>query len=265
VPNSEQKDFPGNIECKNPVKYTDHKFYGLRNLRSILNGIAFRGGANNVYNYIFGPRENENPLPEIALKNLCIQGFSKAVYLYSKNFEGPYRVSCKTEDNQSNTLEYIRLRPEKAFNEEEPDLNDLEALIKMTYEKITTNASHAKPIYLHCYNGWHASGRAAALLLEQFCDADPSVAISYWIANARQSYSDAYRVIWRQLLIFDKLKNTAPFNKYKIDAVTKSRICPDFSNYSKLAQKDTKIQEFFEDESNENWTFLKFINSIFNF
>jgi hypothetical protein len=240
-----QKTYAGNIKKKTSCKNQDHKFYGVRNLRSVLNGVAFRGGANNVYNSEFGVRENENPLPEIALKNLCIQGFSNAVYLYSKNFKGPYQVTCKTQKNESNTLHYLRLQPEKAF-QAKANAEDLETLIKLNYEQIVSVENNQHPVYVHCYNGWHASGRAAALLLQQFCDADPATAISYWIENAHGSYQEAYKAIWKQILSFDQLKNKSPFNEYKIDSKLKEKVCPDLKNYKELAEKNDEIKSFLE-------------------
>lgn len=240
-----QQTYAGKIKKKTSCSNHDHKFYGLRNLRSVLNGVAFRGGANNVYNNEFGVKENENPLPEIALKNLCIQGFSNAIYLYTKNFNGPLQVTCKNQKNETNTLHYLRLQPEKAF-QPKANTEDLETLIKLNYEQIVSSESNQHPVYVHCYNGWHASGRAAAFLLQQFCDADPATAISYWSENAHGSYQDAYKAIWKQIVIFDQLKNKSPFNEYKIEDKFKAKVCPDLKNYKELAEKNDEIKSFLE-------------------
>ncbi|HEY8271601.1 MAG TPA: hypothetical protein VIG33_11990 [Pseudobdellovibrionaceae bacterium] len=238
-----QQTYAGKIIKKSACSNKDHKFYGVRNLKSVLNGLVFRGGANNVYNHEFGFKENENPLPEIALKNLCIRGFSNAVYLYSKNFKGPSMVNCKTQANENNTLHYIRLQPERAF-QTKSQTEDLETLIKLTHEQIMNAENKQRPIYVHCYNGWHASGRAAAFLLQQFCNADPATALSYWIENAHNSYEAPYRAIWKQIVKFDQLKNSAPFSHYKIDDRLKEKVCPDLKNYSELAQKNNEVKTF---------------------
>ena len=75
------------VECLNQ-KITDNfgngydSLYGTRNMRTILFGVAYRGGANNFY-HKESKRENQNPLPEDGLNNLLNQGFSASVYLYA--------------------------------------------------------------------------------------------------------------------------------------------------------------------------------------
>jgi hypothetical protein len=59
--------------------------YGTRNFRSVLNGVYYRGGANNYYHKT-NKRDNMNPLPTDGLQNLCEEGFSTALYLYSANY-----------------------------------------------------------------------------------------------------------------------------------------------------------------------------------
>ena len=56
--------------------------YGTRNLRPILHGVAYRGGANNYYHKT-NKRKNNNPLPKDGLQNLCTEGFS--FYLLIQN------------------------------------------------------------------------------------------------------------------------------------------------------------------------------------
>lgn len=60
--------------------------YGVRNFRAVLNGVYYRGGANNAY-HRSDKRGNQNPLPEDGLLNLCTEGFATAIYLYAANFE----------------------------------------------------------------------------------------------------------------------------------------------------------------------------------
>ena len=72
------------------VKVTDNwgnqfeDLYGTRNMRPVLHGVAYRGGANNYY-HKRNKRKNQNPLPSDGLLNLCQEGFSGAVYLYQQN------------------------------------------------------------------------------------------------------------------------------------------------------------------------------------
>lgn len=48
--------------------------YGTRNVRAVLNGVYYRGGANNYYNKHL-KRKNSNPLPDEGLLHLCEEGF----------------------------------------------------------------------------------------------------------------------------------------------------------------------------------------------
>ena len=79
--------------------------YGTRNMRTILYGVAYRGGANNFYHKT-NKRDNHNPLPEDGLANLCRQGFSTAVYLYGTNFSQAKRLYIA--DNKQDTLKYMQ-------------------------------------------------------------------------------------------------------------------------------------------------------------
>jgi len=78
------------VSCLNE-KITDNhgegfeSLYGTRNLRPILHGVAYRGGANNYYHRI-NPRSNVNPMPQDGIINIYREGFSQAVYLYILNF-----------------------------------------------------------------------------------------------------------------------------------------------------------------------------------
>ena len=75
------------VECANQKIVDNHGngnelLYGTRNMRPILHGIAYRGGANNVYN-IYEKRDNHNPLTKDAVGVLAYEGFSTAIYLYA--------------------------------------------------------------------------------------------------------------------------------------------------------------------------------------
>lgn len=83
--------------------------YGTRNFRMVLRGIYYRGGANNTYNKIL-VRDNMNPLQDQALANLCENGFSEALYLYSENYKtAPPTTNCKTLQNENHTLAYNQM------------------------------------------------------------------------------------------------------------------------------------------------------------
>ncbi len=193
-------------------KITDNRgngneaFYGTRNMRVILHGVAYRGGANNVYNKN-KKRDNQNPLPDEGLKNLCVNGFDFAVYLYSKNFkDAPKEMRAKVNDNE---LHYVQ---NSLSNDK-----DVAKMLKMVYENI--NEPNAGPIYLHCWNGWHQSGLSAALILRQFCGVSGEAAANYWEKNA-DGAGKGYDHIKNRIRKFEPLK------EYKISADIQKEICP---------------------------------------
>ena len=152
------------IETDLMYKITDNKgdgfdsLYGTRNMRPILHGVAYRGGANNYYHKT-DKRDNHNPIPLDGMHGLCQEGFSKGIYLYRENFEeSALGDTCNCIDSTLNKFEY-----------EQKDYYDsvhVYDMLKSTYESATDTA--VGPIYLHCWNGWHASGFIAAVILKQF-------------------------------------------------------------------------------------------------
>lgn len=198
-----------NVQCVDD-KITDNKgngfdsLYGTRNMRTILFGIAYRGGANNYYHKI-NKRENQNPLPIDGLENLCKEGFSGAVYLYAKNFAS----SAKEISVGNNKLEYKQI---SGNNSEE-----MKQIIEMVYEVITQRRKG--PIYFHCWNGWHQSGYVAAAILKQFCGYSDEQALDYWVRNT-DGASRGYEQIKKRIVEFK------PFSEYEISKELQPVICP---------------------------------------
>lgn len=178
--------------------------YGTRNMRTILFGIAYRGGANNFY-HKHNKRDNQNPLPDDGLLNLCQEGFSDAVYLYSKNFStAPKQISCG-----ENTLHYWQI----SGNSRE----ESKKIIEMVYEVITRKRKG--PIYFHCWNGWHQSGYIGAIILKQFCGYTDEQALNYWILNTDGAHKGHDRVK-QQVLEFKTL------DEFTISKDLQEKICP---------------------------------------
>jgi len=178
--------------------------YGTRNMKTILYGIAYRGGANNYYHKT-DKRDNHNPLPEDGLDNLAEEGFSSAVYLYSKNFSKSKHEVISNGD----TLKYYQMSG-----------NDRKSMYKIL-SLVAGIISEPKqgPIYLHCWNGWHQSGYVAAAILMQFCDFTNEMALDYWIENtdgASKGYDN----------VKDRIREFVPFEDLKIDDKLKEEICP---------------------------------------
>lgn len=180
--------------------------YGTRNMRTILYGIAYRGGANNFYHRSC-KRDNHNPLPEDGLMNLTQEGFSNAVYLYSKNFDSSKKMIV--DPNTKDTLRYIQLAGSNR--------KTLRKVLEMVSDVINNPAKG--PIYFHCWNGWHQSGLISAAILMQFCNYSNQQAYSYWIENT-DGVNKGYDNVKSQI------KNFRSFDDIKIDNKTQSKICP---------------------------------------
>lgn len=197
------------VECLNE-KITNNKgigfdsLYGTRNMKPVLHGIAYRGGANNYY-HKENKRDNHNPLPEDGLNNLCNFGFSEAVYLYSKNFN----ESNKQFKSEDNTLNYTQ----NSLNN--PD--QIKAML-LRVKEVIDNPNEG-PIYLHCWNGWHQSGFAGATILMQFCDFTNQMAYEYWMENT-DGVNKGYDNVKNMVRLFKR------FDDINIDDATKKLICP---------------------------------------
>ncbi len=199
------------IKCADE-KITDNRgngnesLYGTRNMRVILHGIAYRGGANNAY-HRKNKRGNQNPLQEDGLKNLCNNHFSKAIYLYRKNFDRAEKIITKETNN--NILEYHQISGNS--NEE------LRKIMQEVFDVIMR--PELGPIYLHCWNGWHQSGYIASAILMQFCDISNEDALQYWTKNTDGNHN-GYDKIKKQIQNFKK------FDEFYIDDDIEKAICP---------------------------------------
>lgn len=151
-------------------------FRGVRNLRTVLNGVLYRSGANNNYGP-FVSRSNDNPLSFQTLLNLRENGFRRAYYLYNSNFQQSGWSNMMPLLNSVN-MDYTSLVPH----------NDSIAkiILKDIYHSITQDSSGA--ILIHCWNGWHMSGLVSAYALIQFCDFGPSEAWEYWKSCTDNNY-----------------------------------------------------------------------------
>jgi hypothetical protein len=201
---------------KNPYdKLVDNRgdgydgLYGVRNFRVVLHGIYYRGGANNKYNRI-NKRPNQNPLQNHALKNLCKNGFSEALYLYRDNFSSANaNTDCRDFENDDQNLKYNQ---STAF-----DSSNQEKFINTVFRHIKGN--RPGPLYAHCWNGWHASGMIAAMALQQFCGWSPQQALKYWTVNT-DGNSSGYDSVKKRILEFK------PYPQYQITSNEKNLICP---------------------------------------
>jgi hypothetical protein len=204
------------------AKLTDNRgngydaLYGTRNLRFVLEGVLYRGGANNSY-FHDHPRPNQNPLPTEGLTHLCEEGFENAVYLYSTNFDtAPHEVHCQTSvggRTHANTLHYRSLDPLTPSTEKP---------IFQTIHDAILNPARG-PVYAHCWNGWHASGFLSATSLIQFCDLSNADAVAYWNKNTDGHDGSSYE------RIRTKIRQFKPFPELELDRRTQAEICPSVS------------------------------------
>ena len=176
----------------------------LRNFRVVLHGILYRSGANNVYSKK-EKRANENPLPVSGLKASCEQNFSTVFYLYKKNYDGAHKtIICK-----GNAMSYEQLSGLESKNEYE----FLETIFRNIKQR------QAKPILVHCWNGWHASGYVSTLALRQFCRFDKDEATAYWIKNTDGNNKGYDKLVKR-------IQNFEPKKEFKISNEVMTEICP---------------------------------------
>lgn len=197
-------------------KITDNKgnnfedLYGTRNMREVLAGVYYRGGANNKY-HRNNPRDNMNPLPADGLDNLCKEGFALALYYYDTNYKTakPVNPCANRSSGESHTLNYEQLT---AFA-----VKDFKPFLQKIHDRIKGKLKG--PIYGHCWNGWHASGMMAAVTLKQFCGFTDSQAVDYWTKNTDGNSSGYDSVIRR-------VRDFRPVAGLTITQDEKDLICP---------------------------------------
>jgi hypothetical protein len=186
------------------------ELYGTRNLRVVLKGLLYRGGANNYYHRT-NKRSNINPLPNDGIENLCKEGFSSAVYLYSEKFNtAPPKFSCRSRDELKNTFSYLNYKT----------LNSLDNLKKVFTHVYNSAINYKGPVYIHCWNGWHASGYTAATALIQFCGLDSELAVDYWDRN-----TDGNNLEPRYEKIRNKIRAFRPYPELELPAQIKQQVC----------------------------------------
>jgi outer membrane protein OmpA-like peptidoglycan-associated protein len=205
------------VESDLMYKVTDNKgngfdsLYGTRNMRPILHGVAYRGGANNYY-HVTDKRHNHNPIPLDGMSNLCQEGFSRGIYLYRENFEGsPVGDTCACNNESWNNFEY--------YQKDYFDNAQVKDMLEMTYQSATMDS--VGPIYLHCWNGWHASGFISAVILKQFCGYSDWDAVNYWDLG-----TDGANTSPRYQHQRERIKEFEPYAEYEISDSLQKCLCP---------------------------------------
>ena len=214
-------------------KITDNKgngfdsLYGTRNLRPLLHGVAYRGGANNYF-HKSTKRKNSNPLPKDGLNNLCVEGFSSSVYLYQSNWDSTLaKTACKCLNNTENQLNYYQLN---YFNEA-----DISTMLTLIYESALDK--NKGPVYFHCWNGWHASGFISAIVLKQFCGFSSLDAVNYW-----DLCTDGTNISPRYNNIRQKIKDFIPISTLVLEDSIGSVICPPMPEFIDSSQLHISLE-----------------------
>ena len=196
--------------------------YGTRNMRTVLHGVAYRGGANNYYHKT-DKRNNHNPLPDDGIANLCKEGFSHSVYLYKQNWESaPEYETCDCVNESQNEMEYSQY--------DYYDKEHIKEMLGLIYKSaIDPNTG---PVYLHCWNGWHASGFISAVILKQFCGFSDLDATAYWdLGTDGANTSPRYNSIRQKIMDFE------PYSEFLLEDSLGNKICapmPEFIDSSQL-------------------------------
>ena len=139
--------------AQNKIMQPGAPFHGIRDYREVMPGALYRGGANN----------GRAPLNQGELDALCDAGMGTAYYLYSTGFHGPTVIHCSKGD-----LDYSYQGWEGKGR-------------AIVHQQIyNTIKSKGKPVFIHCWNGIHATGAVAATALMQFCGISAKQAVDYW-------------------------------------------------------------------------------------
>lgn len=184
---------------------------GLRNARAVLPGVLYRAGANNSYRTAYGMPKlaNNGPLPGEGLASLCNEGFSQAYYAYGSSGVRNAPSTCDRSGTR-NVLNYSALHPQYSDA-------DRRTFLSAIRERIVSE-DH-RPILIHCWNGYHASGVASAIALRQFCGLSADEAIDYWNTTATPLERRAKE---RSLA---HIRNFSPIASLSISAKQRQLVC----------------------------------------
>jgi outer membrane protein OmpA-like peptidoglycan-associated protein len=93
------------------------------------------------------------------------------------------------------------------------------------------------PVYLHCWNGWHASGFISAIILKQFCGTTDLDAVTYWDLGTDGANSSP-----RYNKIRDRIKNFKPYSKFMLYDTLQNKICPPMPEFIDSSQLHISIE-----------------------
>ena len=177
------------------------QFFGVRFMKPVLPGVLYRGAGSG----------GQHPLIAEQLNALCEAGFSEAFYLYPNGFNSNQPITCRSNGrNQQLAYSVEGFRPR----------NGRHQTLKKIYDVIQNPG--LGPVFVHCWNGWHASGEVAAIALMQFCGWSGSQAAAYWEKNI----GDKGNISRYQGIMHKHIAGFEPFADLRIDESTQRKLCP---------------------------------------
>lgn len=172
----------------------------IKDYKPTMPGVLLRGGSRGA-----------NPLNEHQLQRLCQDGVGHAIYTYDTGFkQGPART-CIRKDGTQGRIEYSYYR----FL----DKKGIEASMRAIHNSIVNPSSGS--VFVHCWNGWHASGEIAAMALKQFCDYTNEQAIEYWKANIGDKGN-----LPKYGRVLTRISNFQPDPQLKVGLKAQRAFCP---------------------------------------
>jgi hypothetical protein len=172
----------------------------IKDYKEAMPGVLLRGGSRGA-----------RALSEEQLQRLCEDGVGHAIYTYDTGFKQAPARTCIRKDGKPGRIEYSYFR----FL----DSAGISASMKAIHNSIINPA--AGSVFVHCWNGWHASGEIAAMALKQFCDYTDEQAISNWKENIgdKGNLPNYGRVLAR-------IRNFQPDAQLRIGLQAQRSVCP---------------------------------------
>jgi hypothetical protein len=91
-------------------------------------------------------------------------------------------------------------------------------VLELVYKHLTD--ARRGGLYLHCWNGWHASGYMSAIALIQFCGMSHSDAVDYWNRNTDGVNSGSHYESIRE-----KIRNFKRIDRLKLSEALQHEVC----------------------------------------
>jgi hypothetical protein len=172
----------------------------IKDFQTTISGILYRGGSRGA-----------NPLSEAQLQHLCEEGVGHAIYTYDTGFKKAPARTCTMKDGRPGKIEYSYFR----FL----DKKGIEDSMAAIHNSIVNPS--AGSTFVHCWNGWHASGEIAAMALKQFCDYSNEQATEYWKENIGDKGN-----LPKYGRVLTRIENFQPLPSLKLSLKQQSQICP---------------------------------------